>query len=75
MIKSIVTVIFVISLMFGISFSYAESSNVQIDLHYKNNDRVSAYELFFIIYPEHEPPFRITPDEIPAQFTLESGHR
>lgn len=75
MIKSIVTVIFVILLMFSISFSYAESSNVQIDLHYKNNDRVSAYELFFIIYPEHEPPFRITPDEIPAQFTLESGYR
>ena len=58
-----------------LSFAYAEQSDIQVDLHYQNGDRVPAYELFFIIYSDHKPPFRITPDEIPAQFTLESGHK
>lgn len=75
MIKSIVFTIVTILILSSILFSYGDSFNVQIDLHYENGDRVPAYELFFIIYPDHKPPFRITPDEIPAQFTLDSGHK
>jgi len=58
-----------------LSFADAETSNVQIDLHYENGDRVPAYELFFIIYPDHQEPFRIVPTEIPAKLSLESGHQ
>jgi hypothetical protein len=57
-----------------ISFSHADEFNVQIDLHYENGDRVSPYESFFIIYPDHKEPFRIVPTDIPAKLVLEEGH-
>ena len=66
-------ILFVVTVSF-LSFADAETSNVQIDLHYENGDRVPAYELFLIIYPDHKEPFRVIPTEIPAKLTLDDGH-